>query len=85
METGIVDAAPSITRHLPLITRHAPEGNVQTHLGEVCRTHDAAKHAGLSEQHFCRTFKQFCGKTFTEYVNQVRVAEAQKRLLASER
>jgi len=40
----------------------------------------AAEKANLSKEAFCRFFKLRTGKTFTQYVQQLRIAEAQKLL-----
>jgi AraC-like DNA-binding protein len=44
-------------------------------LGELART------AGLSESHFCRTFKEVTKLTVTDYVTRARIAAARKELL----
>ena len=43
---------------------------------------EAADAASLSEAAFCRFFKRMTARTFTEFVNQYRVHEAQRLLLA---
>ncbi|MFD2255315.1 PocR ligand-binding domain-containing protein [Luteolibacter algae] len=43
-----------------------------------------AKHAGLSESHFCRVFKESTGLTLTDYVNRRRIEWAKKELLKPE-
>lgn len=40
-----------------------------------------ARHAGLSESHFCRVFKEITGLTLTDYVTRARIAWARKELL----
>lgn len=40
-----------------------------------------ARHAGLSEAHFCRLFKDCAGLTLTDYVNRCRVHWAKRELL----
>lgn len=47
-------------------------------LGEV------ARHAGLSESHFCRLFKDSAGLTLTDYVNRCRIDWAKRELLKPE-
>lgn len=41
---------------------------------------DTAKHFGLSQEHFSRSFKNYLGQTFTSYVKDLRVAEARELL-----
>ena len=43
-----------------------------------------ARHAGLSESHFCRVFKESTGLTLTDYVNRRRIEWAKKELLRPE-
>jgi AraC-like DNA-binding protein/ligand-binding sensor protein len=43
-----------------------------------------ARHAGLSESHFCRLFKESTGLTLTDYVNRRRVEWAKRELLKPE-
>ena len=40
-----------------------------------------ARHAGLSESHFCRVFKEATGLTLTDYINRRRIEWAKKELL----
>lgn len=43
-----------------------------------------ARHAGLSESHFCRIFKEFTGLTLTDYINRRRIEWAKAELLKPE-
>lgn len=43
-----------------------------------------ARHAGLSESHFCRVFRDATGLTLTDYINRRRIQWAKKELLKSE-
>lgn len=43
-----------------------------------------ARHAGLSESHFCRVFKEATGLTLTDYVNRRRIEWAKEELLKPE-
>jgi len=43
-----------------------------------------ARHAGLSESHFCRVFKESTGLTLTDYVNRRRIEWAKLELLKPE-
>lgn len=55
--------------------------HVQKHLSESVRTHEVARSAHVSLQHFCRVFHQTTGETFTDYLARQRVERA-KQLLA---
>ncbi len=44
----------------------------------------AAEKANLSKEAFCRFFKLRTGKTFTQYLQQLRIAEAQKLLIETD-
>jgi AraC-like DNA-binding protein/ligand-binding sensor protein len=54
---------------------------IQKHLQESIPLPLVARHAGLSEHHFSRVFKQVAGIPFTEYVNRARVELAKEMLL----
>ncbi|MEM7146009.1 MAG: helix-turn-helix domain-containing protein [Verrucomicrobiota bacterium] len=54
---------------------------IQNHLQDPIPLPDVARHAGLSEHHFSRVFKQVAGIPFTEYVNRARVELAKQKLL----
>lgn len=43
-----------------------------------------ARHAGLSESHFCRVFREGTGMTLTDYVNRCRIQWAKKELLKTD-
>lgn len=43
-----------------------------------------ARHAGLSESHFCRVFKEATGLTLTDYINRRRIEWAKRELLKPE-
>ncbi len=51
------------------------------HLHTSIRSADAAHHLGYSNAYFCRMFKKYFGTTFTAYVNDARIAEAQRHLM----
>lgn len=55
---------------------------VALHYGRRITVREAAAAAHLSEAAFCRFFKRMTRRTFTEFVNQLRVHEAQRLLLA---
>ncbi|GGH73451.1 AraC-like DNA-binding protein [Pullulanibacillus pueri] len=48
---------------------------------EAFTINDAAKIVNLSPNHFCRTFKKVTGKTFIEYLNLLRINEAERMLI----
>ena len=54
---------------------------VSAHFARRIDLHEAAGVASLSEAAFCRFFKRMTRLTFTEFVNQYRVHEAQRQLL----
>lgn len=54
---------------------------VGTQFGRRIELHEAAEIASLSDAAFCRFFKRMTRLTFTEFVNQYRVHEAQRQLL----
>ncbi|MEM8954659.1 MAG: helix-turn-helix domain-containing protein [Verrucomicrobiota bacterium] len=54
---------------------------IQNHLQDPIPLPVVARHAGLSEHHFSRVFKQVAGVPFTEYVNRARVELAKEMLL----
>jgi AraC-like DNA-binding protein len=45
---------------------------------------ETAEKANLSKEAFCRFFKLRTGKTFTQYLQQLRIAEAQKLLIETD-
>jgi AraC family transcriptional regulator len=53
---------------------------VRSRLGEELRLADLARAAGFSEYHFCRAFRRTMGVAPFEFVAQVRVDEAKRRL-----
>ncbi len=46
---------------------------------------DVADAVSISVTHFCRIFKELTGKTFIEYLNLVRVSEAEKQIVRTGR
>jgi len=51
---------------------------------ESISTKKAAQLCNMSASYFCRFFKEVMGKTFTEYLNYIRVTEAEKLLLTTD-
>ena len=54
---------------------------IHAHLDEALALPVVARHAGLSESHFCRVFKEVVGLTLTEYVTRCRIGWAKRELL----
>jgi AraC-like DNA-binding protein len=57
---------------------------VQTHAQEPLHAREAARILHLSESAFCKFFKRVSGKTFSDYVNDVRIGMACRLLLETE-
>lgn len=57
---------------------------VARHWEEPLRLKDMAKRCNLSESYFSRTFKQVVGKSFSDYVNFVRLSRAQQFLMSTD-
>ena len=56
---------------------------IDTHFKEDLKLEDISLNkADLTKEYFCTVFKKITGRTFTEYVTELRIAEA-KRLLSS--
>ena len=51
------------------------------HLNTDIRSADAARHLGYTNAYFCRMFRKYFGTTFTSYLHDTRIAEAQKLLI----
>lgn len=58
---------------------------IQKHAGETLTIHKAASLIHLSPSAFCKFFKRITGKTFSDYVNDIRIANACKELLATDK
>jgi transcriptional regulator GlxA family with amidase domain len=58
---------------------------VQRHLGAELRTADAAELLHVSPAAFSRSFQRLVGRSFTDYVNELRTAEACVQLRRSDR
>ncbi|MDE0827173.1 MAG: helix-turn-helix domain-containing protein [Akkermansiaceae bacterium] len=54
---------------------------IHAHLGEALPLPVVSRHAGLSESHFCRVFKEVAGLTLTEYISRCRIAWTKRELL----
>lgn len=68
--------------YVPNLDMHAGErisrcyDFVMSNLSEPIRLSEAATAAGMSPEGFCRYFKKVMGKTFFEFVNEVRIGQA---------
>ncbi|MCY9722058.1 helix-turn-helix transcriptional regulator [Paenibacillus apiarius] len=54
---------------------------VQKHYREEIRLDQICRHASLSKTNFCDVFKAYTGKTFNEYLNDLRLRHATEQLL----
>lgn len=73
---------PAPARHSesfkPLI-RH-----IESHIAEPLSVEQAARMVNLNPYHFCKTFKKLTGRTFVDYVNWLRINEADRLLRETE-
>ena len=58
---------------------------VQTHAAEPLTIHKAAALIHLSPGAFCKFFKRITGKTFSDYVNDIRIANVCSQLMATDK
>ena len=58
---------------------------IQQHATEVLTIHKAAALLHLSPSAFCKFFKRITGKTFSDYVNEIRIANVCNDLLATDK
>ncbi|MBL4930716.1 AraC family transcriptional regulator [Clostridium paridis] len=49
---------------------------IDSHYSEKITLSELASMSNLSKHHFCRLFKRFTGKTFTDYINLLRINKA---------
>ena len=52
---------------------------------ETATLEDVAKHCGLSYNHFSASFKKIIGRSFTDYLDLIRINEAERLLLSTDR
>lgn len=57
---------------------------IRSHYDRKLSIEKIAAVAGMNEQYFCRYFKKNTGKTVTEYINDIRINHAARKLLESE-
>ncbi len=53
---------------------------METHYAEPLSLEEISRVMNVDKSHFCRLFKKHTGMTFVEYLNAIRVHEAEKRL-----
>ena len=58
---------------------------VQKHAAEPLTIHKAAALIHLSPGAFCKFFKRITGKTFSDYVNEIRIANVCSQLMATDK
>ena len=58
---------------------------VQKHATETLTIHQAAALIHLSPSAFCKFFKRITGKTFSDYVNDIRIANVCSQLMATDK
>ena len=58
---------------------------IQKHAAETLTIHNAAALIHLSPSAFCKFFKRMTGKTFSDYVNDIRIANVCNDLLATDK
>ncbi|WP_051004528.1 helix-turn-helix transcriptional regulator [Paenibacillus sp. OSY-SE] len=80
------DAAPTIPKEADRLNRCrdavlASIDFVQKHYREEIRLDQICRHASLSKTYFCDVFKAYTGKTFNEYLNDLRLQHATEQLL----
>ncbi len=94
MVTLLATFGTQLSRHaekLAIVSEHSePEAIararefISRNLDEPLSLSLVSRHAGLSESHFCRVFKEATGLTLTDYVNRRRIEWAKKELLKPE-
>ncbi|MBD0383005.1 helix-turn-helix transcriptional regulator [Paenibacillus sedimenti] len=57
---------------------------MEAHFSEPMTVEQAAKHVNLNVFHFCKTFKKTTGSTFIEYMNLIRMREAERLLMETD-
>ncbi|WP_070000367.1 AraC family transcriptional regulator [Cellulosilyticum sp. I15G10I2] len=58
---------------------------VQNNLGNKIEEKEIAKVLGYNQSYFCKMFKEIMGQTFMEYVLYLRISEAEKSLISTEK
>lgn len=56
---------------------------IEAHYNEDITREQMASLAGVSPEHFSRTFRKFMGQTFSAYITLLRIRRAQQRILTS--
>ncbi|MEK4048071.1 AraC family transcriptional regulator [Paenibacillus sp. FSL H8-0048] len=55
--------------------------HIESHYNEDLTREQAAGLAGITPEHFSRSFRKFTGQTFNEYITLLRIRKAQQRIL----
>ncbi|WP_143186380.1 AraC family transcriptional regulator [Paenibacillus sp. P3E] len=71
-----VDCAQTSVQWLDQVLQH-----IETHYNEDLTRVQMAELAGVSPEHFSRTFRKATGQTFNEYLTLLRIRRAQQRIL----
>ncbi|RZT02413.1 AraC family transcriptional regulator [Cuneatibacter caecimuris] len=71
---------PELLSNAKLLIRY-----MQEHYSEKLTVSQMAELTGLNEQYFCRYFRRLFGKTFTGYLNEIRLEQAAGALLQSDK
>ncbi|WP_168120580.1 AraC family transcriptional regulator [Paenibacillus sp. HB172176] len=58
--------------------------HLETHYAERMTVAEAARFVKLNPHHFCKSFKKLTGRTFVEYMNVLRMNEAERLLQESD-
>ena len=58
---------------------------IHCHYCEGIKANDCCRYVGLSYSYFSRTFSRVVGRGFSEYINGLRCAKAEKLLLTTDR
>ncbi|MZQ82133.1 helix-turn-helix domain-containing protein [Paenibacillus sp. 5J-6] len=58
--------------------------HIEAHLAEPLSVEQAARMVNLNPYHFCKTFKKLTGRTFVDFVNWLRINEADRLLRETE-
>lgn len=77
-----VQSAPDVSATDPLTVEriHMVIRYVEEHYQESVSLQDAAAYLGISREYFCRMFKKNMGKSFLQYVNEVRLSQIYSEL-----
>lgn len=69
--TSVIDKGVTVTTRIQQSVKHLNE-----HITETLSVASLAEECGISEEYYCKIFKQFTGATPTKYVNALRISRA---------